>query len=419
MAFCLLRLKNSLINRASFAIYSSRLPTSSCFACQLELANEHRIAISRTSSTALHYKLCNDQLHPLTGCVNEHQIQANPVGVKGHKVSTAKVALSELFYRDPLAILLNSRLQIYEDVGTRARLLPEEAAGTRAGLEGSVKYHRHDLCSSVRLPHSPYCTEQHHNLSSLPSTSSSISCTSLMNPGAMNDLSSACVGSHLPGRYSGVVLSSPAEKTRDQCTPAKTPAGDAPHGLPSEDKLQHVHDVLVKSLSTFFLKPLDYSIYDKNIIFENRFRGTVTKGLSMYAVQMALLNTIGHLKHASIKFDIIKTTVHPEEATIKVRWRIKGIKPTKALYSFWVRKWRLTEIQQNDSWNWYDGFSTFHVNSTGLVAKHIADNMMPDDDKLRIRTKAGIFVKMATMLGLMPRPAAGHTSVMQDIPPLF
>lgn len=34
-----------------------------------------------------------------------------------------------------------------------------------------------------------------------------------------------------------------------------------------------------------------------------------------------------------------------------------------------------------DQESWYDGFSTFYVNSDGVIYKHVCDKMMPDDDK--------------------------------------
>lgn len=34
-----------------------------------------------------------------------------------------------------------------------------------------------------------------------------------------------------------------------------------------------------------------------------------------------------------------------------------------------------------DHCRWLDGFSTFYVNDEGLVVRHIADKVMPDEDK--------------------------------------
>lgn len=57
--------------------------------------------------------------------------------------------------------------------------------------------------------------------------------------------------------------------------------------------------------STLF-QPMDYNIYDQNVIFENNIRGTRTVGLFPYVKQIALLRTVGHLK---CKFNTT-TTAH-------------------------------------------------------------------------------------------------------------
>lgn len=41
--------------------------------------------------------------------------------------------------------------------------------------------------------------------------------------------------------------------------------------------------------------------------------------------QVALLKVIGHIKFAYVKFHVLKITKHPEEGTIKCRWRIEGL----------------------------------------------------------------------------------------------
>lgn len=43
--------------------------------------------------------------------------------------------------------------------------------------------------------------------------------------------------------------------------------------------------------------------------------------------------------------EVLKITKHPEENTIKVRWRIKGISALKVMFQFWKYKlWKLKEI---------------------------------------------------------------------------
>lgn len=69
-----------------------------------------------------------------------------------------------------------------------------------------------------------------------------------------------------------------------------------------------------------------------------------------YVKQLAFLKIIGHIKFAHVKFEIIKITMHTEDATVKVRWRIIGISSLKMLSLFWKYKiWNIQESIERDS----------------------------------------------------------------------
>lgn len=71
----------------------------------------------------------------------------------------------------------------------------------------------------------------------------------------------------------------------------------------------------------------------------------ICRGLYNYVKQVALLRCVGHLKFAYVRFEILKITQHPEEGTIKVRWRISGISGMKVLFQFWRFKlWQWKEL---------------------------------------------------------------------------
>lgn len=178
-----------------------------------------------------------------------------------------------------------------------------------------------------------------------------------------------------------------------------TPAGNSSN-QPSEEQLQRVYDVLANTLPKLFIQPMDYSVYNPNLIFENNIRGVRTEGLYHYVKQVALLRTVGHLKFAYVTLEVLKITKHPEDNTVKVRWRIKGISALKVMLQFWKYKlWKLKEIFA-DTEAWYDGFSVFHIGPDGLISKHVADKMMPDDDKVVVPPKNVISPKLALFVGL-------------------
>ncbi|XP_065075112.1 uncharacterized protein C6orf136 homolog [Ochlerotatus camptorhynchus] len=197
-------------------------------------------------------------------------------------------------------------------------------------------------------------------------------------------------------------LESPPPADRFQATSSdrneSTPAGSGNQS--SEEQLHRVFEVLSNTLPKLFIQPLDYSIYNPNLIFENNIRGMRTEGLYHYVKQVALLRTVGHLKYAYVTLEVLKITKHPEENTVKVRWRIKGISALKVMFQFWKYKlWKLKEIFA-DTEAWYDGFSVFHVGPDGLIYKHVADKIMPDDDKVVVSQKNVISPKLALFVGL-------------------
>ena len=151
-------------------------------------------------------------------------------------------------------------------------------------------------------------------------------------------------------------------------------------------------------LPRLFIEAPDYSIYDKNLLFENKILGTKTVGLPFYVSQIALLKIVGHLRHSHIKLHVLSITKQPEKGTVKVLWRIKGLRSFQALKAFIkTRQWGVPE---GDQTIWYDGYSTFYVNAEGKVTKHVADNVMRDENRVESKNPLNL-MKYALFMGLM------------------
>ncbi|XP_068968788.1 uncharacterized protein [Bombus flavifrons] len=168
---------------------------------------------------------------------------------------------------------------------------------------------------------------------------------------------------------------------------------------PIESNLQNVFDILRKDLPLLFVKQLDYGIYTNDLVFVNNIRGTTSVGIQHYFKQVAFLKVIGHLKYAFVKFEVLKMTMHPEDNSIKVRWRIVGISGTRVFLTFWkIKIWNSKE-QAESTPAWYDGFSTFYVNNDGKVFKHVVDKTMPDQNVTE-KFKSPIDAKLALFVAL-------------------
>uniref|UniRef100_T1GTG1 Uncharacterized protein n=1 Tax=Megaselia scalaris TaxID=36166 RepID=T1GTG1_MEGSC len=121
------------------------------------------------------------------------------------------------------------------------------------------------------------------------------------------------------------------------------------------------------------------------------------RGLYHYVKQIALLRTVGHLKYAYVKFEVLKITKHPEDLTIKVRWSVRGISGLKVMFQFWKYKlWNLRKAF-DDQEAWYDGFSILYLGEDGLISKHIVDRVMPDDNKEPLKSATNDLTAMSTV----------------------
>ncbi|XP_030558522.1 uncharacterized protein C6orf136 homolog [Drosophila novamexicana] len=177
-----------------------------------------------------------------------------------------------------------------------------------------------------------------------------------------------------------------SENTHDN--KLKKPALENKHNKSSED-LDRAYNVLKGTLPKLFVEPLDYSIYSPNLIFQNNITGKYTVGLYHYVKQIAILRTVGHLKYAYVKFEILKITKHSEDYTVRIRWRVRGISGLKVMFQFWKYKvWALQEVLK-DQESWYDGYSICFLGDDGLISKHVVDKIMPDENREIVTNNSG------------------------------
>ncbi|XP_067633426.1 uncharacterized protein C6orf136 homolog [Eurosta solidaginis] len=158
---------------------------------------------------------------------------------------------------------------------------------------------------------------------------------------------------------------------------------------PRLEDLDRVFRVLQETLPKLFVEPLDYSIYSPDLVFENNITGKQTIGLYHYVKQIALLRTVGHLKYAYVKLEVLKITKHTEDFTVRIRWRVRGISGLKVMLTFWKYKlWAIKEMFE-DQESWYDGFSVCYLGADGLIHKHVVDKVMPDQSNQPVEPESG------------------------------
>lgn len=134
-------------------------------------------------------------------------------------------------------------------------------------------------------------------------------------------------------------------------TDSKTNPSNDSEGKPNPEQLAYVYNTLRTALPKLFVEIMDYKIYENDMIFENNIKGTRTVGLYNYMKQISVLRTIGHIRFAYVRLDILKITQNPEDSSVKVRWRIRGLSGLKVIVLFWKYKlWKIKEIfEKSDS----------------------------------------------------------------------
>ena len=58
------------------------------------------------------------------------------------------------------------------------------------------------------------------------------------------------------------------------------------------------------------------------------------RGQMMYSLEIARLRFFVHVRLANVRVQLLKTTAHPDNGTVRVRWRVAGIPVTHAV-KFW------------------------------------------------------------------------------------
>jgi hypothetical protein len=165
-------------------------------------------------------------------------------------------------------------------------------------------------------------------------------------------------------------------------------AGDGPKSSPSspqkdplkptEEQLLAVNEELTIEIRRFFNHGHNFNMYTNDILFEDNVRGVRTKGLTAYMQSLFKAKIMGHIKYTRVSVKILKTTQHPEDGTVRVRWRIEGV---PGMLSFVLNPFRMpsTVMKQTE---WIDGFSIFYVNGNAKIFKHVCNKMIPDQESV-------------------------------------
>ncbi|KAM4834844.1 uncharacterized protein C6orf136 homolog [Thomomys bottae] len=156
-----------------------------------------------------------------------------------------------------------------------------------------------------------------------------------------------------------------------QAPGAAQPSPATPSGDPRmQEHLAVMYEKLRQELPSLLLHSHDYSVYSSDVEFINGILNIRTKGRSLYIVSLTCCRILAWNYFAHLRLEILQLTRHPENWTLQARWRIVGLPIHMLFLRFYKR-------EKEELYRTYDAFSTFHLNSSGLICRHHLDKMMP------------------------------------------
>ncbi|XP_026541686.1 uncharacterized protein C6orf136 homolog isoform X2 [Notechis scutatus] len=155
-----------------------------------------------------------------------------------------------------------------------------------------------------------------------------------------------------------------------------------------EEHLEVMHQKLREELPGFFTRTHNFAMYSQDVEFINEILHLKTRGLMIYQLAVVLCRFVAWNYFVHMHLEVMKVTQHPENWSIQVRWRIRGL----PFHIFLMRFFR----NKPEFYRVYDAYSTFFLNPQGLIKCHKVSKLMPSQP-LQNKLKN---LAVASLLGL-------------------
>ena len=176
--------------------------------------------------------------------------------------------------------------------------------------------------------------------------------------------------------------------------------------LPTQEQLEHVATTLQKDLTEIFIVQPDYSIYDRDIVLEDRIWGRTVVGGLDYIKLMATARIMAHLRFVLVFFKITSLTIDSEYGAVVVKWRVLGMTMWKMALNYIPKKLYRSDNMMREIPVWKEGISTYFVNTDGRVIKHILDNKEEDKDRQLVGTNSTMDKLKEKIANIRPKEAS-------------
>lgn len=156
-----------------------------------------------------------------------------------------------------------------------------------------------------------------------------------------------------------------------------------PFRKPTLEQMLVVQEKLTKHLPNFLKETHPYSLYTPDVIFENFYneQEKITTGALNYALELLKLRWKINIKFGNAAIHILKIGHDEDDGTIKIRWRLKGVRGSKMFTSPWkIKIWNISESIKSEA-EWHDGFSILYLRGDGLIYKHRLQRVIANKDE--------------------------------------
>jgi len=179
--------------------------------------------------------------------------------------------------------------------------------------------------------------------------------------------------------------------------------GDNDSSRPSRDAFDKTVGKILNDINSFFVRKADYTIYDANVLFENRMNGRVARNVLEFKTEMNYLRIWGHLRYPFVRMNVVEFKKDESEAKVTIHWRIR-IWSWLRLVAYYLPK-RLFRMENmiNHSAIWKEGIAQVWVGSEAKVTRIVVDDKW--ENKMGSESKVESIKKKLERLKQAPMPA--------------
>jgi len=169
--------------------------------------------------------------------------------------------------------------------------------------------------------------------------------------------------------------------------------------------LELISDQLTRDLTNIFMKRQNWSIYRKDLVFQDTSRGIKIVGLQKYQLYINLLRMLAHMRFVYVRMTLLSVSKDEDESSVEIRWSIVGLGFLKFCIRYFPDKLWEKNSMERLSPSYLDGYSIFYVDANNKIYRHNLHSIMSDRDKEEIKSPVQKIIDMIGKQQRVTQPA--------------